>query len=168
MLNFSLCRMAVALFLGAGLLSGCAGYRPLYGGGTDQQAVASELSGIAVREQKTRAGQLVRNELLSVMRGEGDAQFVLDLLPEETSRKVSQPVGQKLERFRYSLKTSYVLRSASGGAALSEGHAFSAVSYDTVEQPVADLQAAENARLRASKEVAEEIRLRLAAFLAAR
>jgi hypothetical protein len=33
-----------------------------------------------------------------------------------------------------------------------------------VEQPIADLRAADNARERAAREVAEDIRLRLAAF----
>ena len=157
-----------AALLAAQLLIGCSSYRPLYGGGTEQQAVAAELSGIAVREQKNRAGQLVRNELLSVMRGQGDASYVLDLLPEEKTKKVSEPVGQKLERYRYTLTASYVLRNSTGGTVLTEGKAFSSVSYDTVEQPISDIQAAENARMRASKEVAEDIRLRLAAYLASR
>ena len=51
------------------------------------------------------------------------------------------------------------------GKAVSEGASFSNVSYDTLREPIADLQAADNARDRATREVAEDIRLRLAAFL---
>lgn len=145
-------------------LASCADYRPLYGSSGATAGVAVELSGISVAEQKTRAGQLVRNELMSVMRGGGSNDFVLELLPQESTRKISDPVGEKRERFRYTLKMNYALHQAGSKTVVSEGIAFSNVSYDTVEQPVSDLQAAENARLRASKEVSEEIRLRLAAY----
>ncbi len=156
-------RLAAAL-LCAGALAGCASYRPLYGKTGASEGVAVELSGISVAEQRTRAGQLVRNELMSVMRGEGANSFVLDLQPVESTRKVSDPVGQKLERYRYTLRMKYALHQAGSNKSVTEGSAFSNVSYDTVEQPVSDLQAAENARLRATKEVSEEIRLRLAAY----
>lgn len=156
-----------AFILASVTLAGCASYRPLYGSSDASAGVAVQLSGIEVAEQKTRAGQLVRNELMSVMRG-GARNYVLELLPEETTKKVSDPVGQKLERYRYTLKMKYALHPPGSNEALAEGSAFSNVSYDTVEQPVSDLQAAENAKMRASKEVSEEIRLRLAAYFSGR
>jgi LPS-assembly lipoprotein len=146
------------------LLVGCGNYRPLYGQSAATQGVAVELSGVSVAEQNTRAGQMVRNELMSVMRGGGSSNYVLELLPEEKSKKISAPVGQNLERYRYTLKTSYALHKGGSSTALAEGTVFSNIGYDTVDQPVSDLQAAENARTRATKEVAEDIRLRLAAY----
>lgn len=157
-----------AVILASAMLAGCTSYRPLYGSNGASAGVADQLSGIEVAEQKTRAGQLVRNELMSVMRGGGARNYVLELLPEETTKKVSDPVGQKLERYRYTLKMKYALRQPGSNEALAGGSAFSNVSYDTVEQPVSDLQAAENAKLRASKEVSEEIRMRLAAYFSSR
>jgi LPS-assembly lipoprotein len=152
--------------LAVSLLAGCGGYRPLYGSNAAESGVKTELSGISVAEQRNRAGQLVRNELTSVMRGTGSSGYVLELLPEEQTRKISAQVGQKLERYRYALKVSYVLHRTESKEPLTEGTVFSNVGYDTVEQPVSDLQAAENARARATKEVAEDIRLRLAAYFA--
>ena len=67
---------------------------------------------------------------------------------------------------RYRLSTKYALLDASGQA-LTEGSSFSAVPYDTIDEPVADIRAAENARDRASRELAQDIRLRISAFLAA-
>lgn len=157
-----------AVILASAVLAGCTSYRPLYGSSGASAGVAEQLSGIEVAEQKTRAGQLVRNELMSVMRGGGATSYVLELLPQETTKKVSDPVGQKLERYRYTLKVNYALRQPGSNEAVTEGSAFSNVSYDTVEQPVSDLQAAENARMRASKEVSEELRLRLAAYFSGR
>jgi LPS-assembly lipoprotein len=152
--------------LAAAPLVGCASYRPLYGSSGATEGVAVELSGITVAEQKNRAGQLVRNELMLVMRGSGGPNdYVLELLPEETTRKISEPAGQKLDRYRYTLKMKYALHRSGNNTVISEGSIFSNVSYDTVEQPVSDLQAAENAKSRAAKEVSEDIRLRLAAYL---
>lgn len=143
-------------------LSGCTSYRPLYGAGADGKGVAAALSGIAVEEQKDRAGQIIRNNLISSFGGGGSA-YVLRLKPTEKSQQLSVLSGQKLERLRYTLKTTYELADAKSGGTVVTGTSFSNVSYDTVQQPIADLRAAENARERAAREVAEDIRLRLAA-----
>ena len=145
------------------LLAGCS-YKPLYGTGSDGKGVAAALSGIAVDEQKTRAGQLVRNNLISSFGAGGGSSFILRLTPVEKNQQLSANSAVKLERFRYNLKVAFELIDAQSGQNLTSGSSFSNVSYDTVEQPIADLRAAENARERASREVAEDIRLRLAAF----
>jgi LPS-assembly lipoprotein len=152
---------AIALLFVSLIVSGCS-YRPLYGGGSDGKGVAVALSGIAVDEQKNRAGQIVRNNLISSF-GSTGSQFVLRLTPEEKSQQLSAYSTQKLERHRYNLKVKYELADAASGETVVSGSSFSNVSYDTVEQPIADLRAAENARERAAREVAEDIRLRLAA-----
>lgn len=143
-------------------LAGCGNYRPLYGLGADGKGVAVALSGIGVDEQKTRAGQIVRNNLISSFGGAGST-FILRLTPTEESRKLSSLSGQSVDRYRYNLKVGYELADASDGKVIVTGSSFSNVSYDTVEQPIADLRAVENARERAAREVAEDIRLRLAA-----
>jgi LPS-assembly lipoprotein len=155
----------IALFCIALLLSGCS-YRPLYGAGNDGKGVAVAMSGITVEEQKTRAGQLVRNNLLSSLGTRGSGALVLRLLPDEKSLQLSANSTTRLERHRYNLKIGYELVDGQTGSVLTRGASFSNVSYDTVEQPIADLRAAENARERASREVAEDIRLRLAAHFA--
>jgi LPS-assembly lipoprotein len=144
------------------LVSGCS-YRPLYGTGSEGKGVAVALSGIGVEEQKTRAGQIVRNNLISSFGNDGSAKFVLRLVPDEKTQQVSSLSSQKLSRQRYRLNVKYELADAQNGEAVATGSSFSNVSYDTVEQPIADLRAAESARERAAREVAEDIRLRLAA-----
>jgi LPS-assembly lipoprotein len=152
---------SIALIAASMFVAGCS-YRPLYGGGADGKGVAVALSGIAVDEQKIRAGQIVRNNLISSFGGAGST-YVLRMTPVEKTQKLSALSGQKLERHRYNLKVAYELADAKSGEAVVSGSSFSNVSYDTVEQPIADLRAAENARERAAREVAEDIRLRLAA-----
>jgi LPS-assembly lipoprotein len=154
----------LALLLTALALAGCTSYRPLYGDGG--AALTSQLGNIAIEEVDNRAAQLVRNDLLLSVKGEAsDSGYVLSLKPEEKKKQISTPFSTKLTRYRYTLTVAYVLRQKGSGNEVLKGSAFSNVSYDVVEEPIADLQAAENAQVRASREVAEDIRLRLAAFL---
>ena len=160
----SICILAATLVL----LGGCS-YRPLYGTGQGGSNVQSVLAGIAVDEQNSRAGQLVRNDLLSTMGSTPDAAMLYQLKLEsiEKTSLVSALPGQKLQRKRYRLNVKFALVNVASGKVVSEGASFSTVSFDTVQQPIADLQAAGNARDRATREVAEDIRLRLAAFVSA-
>jgi LPS-assembly lipoprotein len=150
------------------LLVGCTGMRPLYGSGPDGRGVAVALSNVTVDEQRTRAGQIVRNNLISSFGNAGSSAYVLRLTPTEATKQVSAYASQKLQRKRYNLKVKYELADSQSGATVSEGTSFSNVSFDTVEQPIADLRAAENARDRAGREVAEDIRLRLAAYFSSK
>ena len=154
---------SIILVVASIVLAGC-NARPLYGTQADGKGVAVALSGIAVDEQKTRAGQIVRNNLISSFGNGGASSFILRMLPEEKSRTISSFSTQKLYRYRYNLNIKYELADAKSGKTVTSGASFSNVSYDTVEQPIADLRAAENARERAAREVAEDIRLRLAAY----
>jgi LPS-assembly lipoprotein len=149
------------------LLAGCS-YRPLYGTNANGSSVVAALSQVAVDEQKTRAGQLVRNELISSLGGgNGTARYVLHLVPVETTSDVSSSSTQKLYRKRYKLSVKYTLTDVKSGNSVTSGTSFSNVSFDTVEQQLADLQASDNAQLRAAQEVSEDIRTRLAAVLSA-
>ena len=115
-------------------------------------------------EQKNRAGQIVRNNLISSFGNTGASRYILRMVPEEKTIEISSLSTQKLSRYRYNLKIKYELADATSGKTVSSGASFSNVSYDTVEQPIADLRAAENARERAARDVAEDVRLRLAAY----
>lgn len=158
-------QLAFITLVSCSLLAGCSNTRPLYGTGADGKGTAVALSGIVVDEQKTRAGQIVRNNLISSFGG-GGSDFILRLIPDEKTQEVSSSSTQKLTRRRYRLTMKYELAEVKSSATVASGSAFSNVSYDTVEQPIADLRAAENARERAAREVAEDIRLRLAAHFA--
>ncbi len=160
----SICLLAALL-----VLQGGCSYRPLYGTSQGGANVQSVLSGIAVDEQNSRAGQLVRNDLLSTMgsTADGTFQYQLKFEPVEKTTLVSSLPGQKLQRKRYRLNVKFALVNVASGKVVSEGASFSTVSFDTVQQPIADLQAADNARDRAAREVAEDIRLRLAAYVSA-
>ena len=146
-------------------LSACASYRPLYGKGTDGLSVNQGLANISVPEQHTRAGQLLRNELLDGIGSSPSSRFSLKLDIIEKTLDVSSFASSSAERKRYSLSAHYELLDSASGKIGTSGESFSNVSFDTINQPVADLNAADNARLRAAKELGQDIKLRLAAFL---
>jgi LPS-assembly lipoprotein len=158
----------IAVLAGLGLaLAGC-GHRPLYGGSSDNSSVVQQLSDVSIEEQKSRAGQLVRNELISAFGASGSSRYLLKMSAVEKTDSVSSVPGTTVERFRYRLNVSYQLVDASSGEEVAGGKTFSNAAYDTVREPVADLQAAENARERAARELAQDLRLRLSAFFANR
>ena len=74
--------------------------------------------------------------------------------------------ASNLHRKRFNLAVHYELVNNSSGAVVYSGDSFSNVSFDTVRQPVADLQAATNAMERAAQEVGQDLRQRIAAYFA--
>jgi LPS-assembly lipoprotein len=160
-------RRTILLSLTLPFASGC-GYRPLYSkvdGGPD---VAAALANISVQEQKTRPGQLLRNELLSSMSPAGTGgtnQYLLRIAVIENASFVSRLPDQPVDRWRYRLDTTYELVDVKLGRVATRGSSQSAVSFDTVREPVADRQARNTAMSRAAVELGQDIKLRLAAFL---
>ena len=151
-------------------LTGC-GYKPLYSSGSDGRGVVASLSSIAILEPDSRAGQLVRNSLLSSMRPAGTAQENLYKLVLKSQVAKSSLVDETLpgiKRVRMRLTVSYQLLEAGPGSEVNSGKTFSAVSYDVIREPIADLQAESNAMDRAAREVAADIHTRLAAYMAGR
>ncbi len=149
-------------------LTGCSGYRPLYGTAPNGQEVTVSLSAISVPEQRTRTGQLLRNEILSGFGTPIASQYELRMTIAEFTGAVSATPGTVVTRKRFNLTVRYELLELSSGKSLTSGSSFANVSYDTVREPIADLQSAENARLRSTTEVGQDIRQRVAAFMATR
>jgi LPS-assembly lipoprotein len=157
--------LSIVLYICLLCLTGCTSYRPLYGKGPNGEGVTTSLAAVAVPEQHTRSGLLVRNELLSSM-GSAPVKFSLKMVLTEKTVDVSILSASNLHRRRFSLAVHYDLVSISSGVIVSSGDSFSNVSFDTVRQPVADLQAANTALERAAQEVGQDLRQRIAAYFA--
>lgn len=159
-LKIILCGLAVLA------LSGC-GYRPLYGTAPGNGGVATSLSSIAIPEAGDRAGQLVRNDLLSSMQaGQGGEKYVLNLttiLSDVNVVAIRQP---GVTRDAILITVNYELVDKATGEVVNRGSSFARASYDVIRQPFADLQAETDATERAALEVSTDIRTRLAAHFA--
>jgi LPS-assembly lipoprotein len=162
-----LMRLLLTLGMCFGLLfmAGCTSFRPLYGKGPTGEGVSTSLAAVAVPEQRTRSAQLVRNELLNTM-GTGPARYTLRLTVAESIGYVSALTVSNVRRQRFNINAHYDLVNIATGAVLASGDSFSNVSFDTVRQPVADLQASNNAMQRAATEVGQDLRQRVAAYFA--
>lgn len=155
--------ISILMCLGTLFVASCTSYRPLYGSGPTGEGVIASLASVAVPEQNTRSAQLVRNELLNGM-GSAPVRFTLKMGVTEKTVDVSILSASNLHRKRFNLMVHYELVNISSGAIASSGDSFSNVSFDAVRQPVADLQAANNAMERAAQEVGQDLRQRVAAY----
>ena len=147
-------------------LSACGTYRPVYGNGPDGTNVSGSLSSLSIAEQHSRSGQLLRNELLDGTHAGGQQRFRLKLDVTERVIYVGSISPSTAVRKRFYLAAHYELFDANSEKPSTAGDSFSNVEFDTVNVPVSDLQAEDTARSRAAKELGQDIRLRLATFLA--
>jgi LPS-assembly lipoprotein len=109
----------------------------------------------------------VRNELISAFgSGSGSGRYLLKLSVRERGMGVSALRGTHVRRFRSQWTVKYALVEATGGKLLTSGESTSAVPFDLIDEPVSDMQAQENAKVRGAREVAQDIRLRLSAYFA--
>jgi LPS-assembly lipoprotein len=154
------------------LLTAACGFRPLYGGGdTTSPGVAQDLASVSISEPTTRLSQLIRNNLLSAMRPAGTAEadrYRLDIDANASEDKSIEDSSNSRRAHRSTVRVmaSFALKDMSGGKTVYQGRTFSNVSYDDVNQSFADMQARANAMERCAREVAIDIRTRLAAHFA--
>jgi LPS-assembly lipoprotein len=161
--------IGIAFYAVAALGLAACSYRPLYGTSVDGRGVADTLSSVAIDAPSTRIGQQIRNNLLSSIRPAGTASadvYRLTLTPDAASVVVADQGRPGIERRRLRLNVTYQLYDLASGSIINSGKTFSVVSFDTIHEPVADLQAEANAATRAAQDVAGDIRTRLAAFMA--
>ena len=161
----------VAVVAGIAMLGGCASFKPLYGTSTEGGRVADELSYVAIPERRDRLHQLIRNQLLSTMSPAGGPhgdRYILDFTPlANTNAVVIEPDGDVSRRL-YRLAVEYRLIETASDKVIHEGKTFSHLAYDRVRSEFANVQAETDIRERASIQVADDIRTRLAAFFASR
>lgn len=154
------------------LLVAACGFRPLYSSGdATSPGVAQDLASVAIAEPTSRLSQLIRNDLLSTMRPAGTGEpdrYRLDIEANATEDKsIEDPSdSQRTRRATVRVMASFALKDLSGGKTVYQGRTFSNVSYDDVQQSFADMQARTTAMERGAREIALDIRTRLAAHFA--
>ena len=153
------------------LLAAC-GFRPLYGaGGADSPGVSQDMASVAIAEPTDRLNQLIRNDLLSTMRPAGTGapdRYRLDIEATASGEKSIEDSSdsRRSRRSTVRIMASFALKDMTGGKTVYQGRTFSNVSYDDVNQSFADMQARTTAMERGAREVALDIRTRLAAHFA--
>lgn len=165
-----LSKHAIKSFALIGLLalSAC-GFQPLYATRDDGSSVSQQLAEVNVSPQTDRVGQLVRNEIVRSTRPAGtqaEDRFYLRFEARSNSQTLIDTADTVHRRLAYNLSTNFRLIDASTNKVIFSGRAFSRVPYDRLDASFSNVQARVNAEEQAAKQVGQEMRTRLAAFLA--
>ena len=146
-------------------LYGC-GFTPIHG----ETSSASEkaLNGFEVELIPNRIGQLLRNELLQRFRPRGipgGDRFSLSVKVDEYIRKLGIRIDETATRANLTLRAAYAVSGRADGAVLIRGTARSVNSYNILGSHFATLIARKNARERAVREIADDIRGQISIWL---
>jgi LPS-assembly lipoprotein len=165
----ALSRIFTALLMGVAL-SGC--IQPLYGPLSAGGDVAGELQAIAVEPIPNRLGHYLGNELIFGFNGTGSHVPPKYRLVVTVTENVQTPLIDTVSGYPSAanvvVSADYRLMPAAGGEPVTKGHATVVASYDRTSQRFTNLRAARDAEIRDAKTLADQIRTRIAAAIAAR
>lgn len=142
------------------------GFSPLYGTkGTDD--IIAEFSDIQIAPIKDRVGQLLTNELkhlLNPLREPRQPRFRLISEISESTASLAVKKSALATRAILSSTVDYTLIATNTGQLLTKGSNNITVGYNLYSADYATLAAEKDARQRAVKELAQDIRLQLGAY----
>jgi LPS-assembly lipoprotein len=158
----------VALLLLA--LAGC-GYQPLYGT-TDKGSTVDDLALVNVKPVRDRAGQEMHNYLRDSLNPTGRpgamARYDLDIDLTEAREALAIRTDETATRYNLNQTATFQLRDLDTGRIVLSGSSKAAVSYNVLRNDFNNVVAENDARRRGVQEIADDIRMRLAAYLNAR
>ena len=162
-------RMFAALLIGLAL-SGCV--QPLYGPLSAGGDVAGELQAIAVEPIPNRLGHYLGNELIFGFNGTGSQVPPKYRLIVTVTENVQTPLIDTVSGYPSAanvvVNADYRLMPVEGTEPVTKGQATVVASYDRTSQRFSNLRAARDAEIRDAKRLADQIRIRVAAAIAAR
>ena len=151
-------------------LSGC--IQPLYGPLSAGGDVAGELQAIAVEPIPNRLGHYLGNELIFGFNGTGSRVPPKYRLIVTVTEYVQTPLIDTVSGFPSAanvvVNADYRLMPVGGTEPITKGQATVVASYDRTSQRFSNLRAARDAEIRDAKTLADQIRTRIAAAVAAR
>ena len=157
-------------------LAGC-GFRPLYGkigNGPGAQAVFSAVYVAPI--QLEDAGYELRNDLLDALQAKPEpagALYDLRITAHDKNAPIAiqnEQVGLlkevEITRYNYTLTADYQLVERTTQKVLTKGTESSLSAYDVVANPYSTQIAKEDAQARTAQDIAQQLRIRIAVFLA--
>lgn len=160
---------ALAVVLVALGLGGC-GFRPLYG--TDANAVSQqELSQVRIGPLEDRIGQLLHIRLTKAMHPRGQARkpvWLLNIALKDTTQELGIRKDETATRANMTLEARFNLSAIETGKIAFRGRSVITISYNILESRFGTVASRANAERRATSELGDNIKNRVALFLAAR
>lgn len=152
------------------LVSAC-GFTPLYGSGGENRAAEASLASIAVETPtgEERLNRLAEDALIEALAPDGmrsaTPAFRLETRLRDSRRGLLIQDDTSITRYNFRVTATWRLIDPAGDRVVAEGKATSTVSYNVADSPFSTVIAREDAERRAVREIADEIRLRLAMAL---
>ncbi|HEV7911930.1 MAG TPA: LPS assembly lipoprotein LptE [Methylocella sp.] len=151
-------------------LSGC--IQPLYGPLSAGGDVARELQAIAVEPIPNRLGHYLGDDLIFGFNGTGSQVPPKYRLFVTVTENVQTPLLDTVSGYPSAanvvVNADYRLMPVGGTEPVTKGQAIVVASYDRTSQRFSNLRAARDAEIRDAKTLADQIRTRVAAAIAAR
>lgn len=158
-------RQALSVFSSAGALSvlGACGFRPLYGGSSDSAFIRENpLSGVSIGLIEDREGQILRNFLIDRFQPDGSDRYSLSTKLTVVEQDLGVAFDATTTRSRVVVTASFIFVYKGGRHSFTSR---SAASYSTVLSDYGSLVARQDATERGLREIADEAKIRLVAFL---
>jgi LPS-assembly lipoprotein len=153
------------------LLSGCGngGLQPLYGPSWTGSNTAEELAAVEISPIPGRVGQFIRNELIFKTTGGRAApapKYRLDVAIRESGQALLVKIDGENRGTLYAIDADFKLYRLSDNAVVLDGQASSRAAFQRDPSIFANVRARRDAEDRAARTLADELRTRLAAYLA--
>lgn len=153
------------------LLQGCGymGFRPMYGSLPGQESTDKKLAQIEITTIPGRVGQQLRNEIIYQSTGGGRPDKPVYRLEVAIRESVTATLVQQTGDARgqiYNLDASFKLIRISDKQVVLEGTSFSKAGFERYSSIFSNVRARMDAENRAAKTMGEELKTRLAAYLA--
>lgn len=160
--------VAAALLLACLLpsLAGC-GFKPLYGRNESGADVVPEFAGISIAQPDDRGEQLLRNRLLDILTPKGTPdrpRYLLNYRITESLGSVFVTRSEEITRSNLHLGVNAILHDYDSGRPIFSISANSQASFNQTSNDYANLIGERDARDRAMRDAAEQLRIRLANY----
>ncbi len=148
------------------LVLGACGFRSLYG--TDATGDApGELATIKIKPIADRLGQQLRNNLLDLLNPRGrpaKPRYFLTVRLDQSTQRLAIEKDAFATRANLRLLAKFSLQEPDNPEIVLSGKILVVSSYNILDSEFATLMAEKDAKTRAAREIAHDIRTRLAAF----
>lgn len=157
--------LAVTVAVLAATLSAC-GFRPLHGGKNGGPGGA-DLATIEIRVISNRVGQQLRNQLLDALTPRGKPlrpKHYLRVVLSESTQRLAVQKNSFATRANYRLTANFQLFDAANGEVVFNGREQTISSYNISRSDYTTLIGEKDAKIRATRALAEDIRTRLGVY----
>ena len=148
------------------LLIGACGFRSLYGTDATRDATG-DLATIEINPIADRLGQQLRNKLLDLLNPRGhpaNPRYFLTVHLDQSTQRLAIEKDAFATRANFRLGANFSLQDPESREIVLSGKSLMVSSYNILDSEFATLMAEKDAKARAAREIAHDIRTRLAAF----